>query len=283
LHDIGFLTGIFRFFGSLVDKLPSDFYDTGSVYASTVLEPVGVVGEIVPFNWPPIHTGGKIAPALAVGDTVVIKPSEQAPLTVIRIVELLNTVLPPDVLHVVPGTGRIAGQALVANPLVRMVSFTGSTDAGAAVAQTAAANNAALADGFFVPPTLFTGVTRDMRIATEEIFGPVVTVTAFDTEDEAVAIANEPEYGLLAAVYTRDSELAFRTARRLDSGMVLINNYFRGMLGTPFGGTKHSGYGREHAIATLQEFGYTKMIRFPSGTGTLPIWRGVTDVYGRAS
>jgi acyl-CoA reductase-like NAD-dependent aldehyde dehydrogenase len=391
LHDIGFLTGIFRFYGSLVDKLPSDFYDTGSVYASTVLEPVGVVGEIVPFNWPPIHAGGKIAPALAVGDTVVIKPSEQAPLTVIRIVELLNTVLPPDVLHVVPGTGRVAGQALVANPLVRMVSFTGSTNAGAAVARTAAANitpallelggknafivyadadvdraardaldggfynkgeactaasrvlvhrdahdafvsklaagvtalrvgdgadpathvgpvvtraqqqkvlgyirageaegakiaaqaslpaDPALAGGFFVPPTLFTGVTPDMRIATEEIFGPVVTVTVFDTEDEAVAIANQPEYGLLAALYTRDSERAFRTARRLDSGMVLINNYFRGMLGTPFGGTKHSGYGREHAIATLQEFGYTKMIRFPSGTGTIPTWRGVTD------
>ena len=396
LHDIGFLTGIFRFFGSLVDKLPSDFYDTGSVYASTVLEPVGVVGEIVPFNWPPIHTGGKIAPALAVGDTVVIKPSEQAPLTVIRIVELLNTVLPPDVLHVVPGTGAVAGQALVANPLVRMVSFTGSTNAGAAVASTAAANitpallelggknafivyddgdveraardaldggfynkgeactaasrvlvhrdvhdafvgrlaegvnalrvgdgadpathvgpvvtkaqqrkvldylrlgeaegakiaaqaplpsDPALAGGFFVPPTLFTGVTRDMRIATEEIFGPVVTVTVFDTEDEAVSIANQPEYGLLAAVYTRDSERAFRTARRLDSGMVLINNYFRGMLGTPFGGTKHSGYGREHALATLQEFGYTKMIRFPSGTGAIPAWRGVTDVYDTA-
>ena len=397
LHDIGFLTGIFRFFGSLVDKLPSEFYDTGSIYTSTVLEPVGVVGEIVPFNWPPIHTGGKIAPALAVGDTVVLKPSEQAPLTVIRIVELLNTVLPPDVLHVVPGAGRVAGQALAAHPLVRMISFTGSTNAGAAVARTAAGNitpallelggknafivyddadldravrdaldggfynkgeactaasrvlvhrdvhdafasklaagvtalrvgsgadpathvgpvvtkaqqqkvldyirigehegakivaqaplpaDPALAGGFFVPPTLFTGVTRDMRIATEEIFGPVVTVTAFDTEDEAVAIANEPEYGLLAAVYTRDSERAFRTARRLDSGMVLINNYFRGMLGTPFGGTKHSGYGREHAIQTLQEFGYTKMIRFPSGTGTIPTWRGVTDIYDTAA
>jgi acyl-CoA reductase-like NAD-dependent aldehyde dehydrogenase len=307
LFDIGFLVDIFRFYGSLVDKLPSEFYDKGSIYTSTVLEPVGVVGEIVPFNWPPIHSGGKIAPALAVGDTVVLKPSEQAPLTVIRIVELLNTVLPPDVLHVVPGIGAVAGQALAGHPLVRMVSFTGSTNAGAAVARTAAASitpallelggknafivyddadveravrdaldggffnkgeactaasrvivhrdvhdefvrklaagvkalrvgngaelathigpvvtkaqqqkvleyirvgeaegakiaaqaalpsDPALAGGFFVPPTLFTGVTRDMRIATEEIFGPVVTVTVFDTEDEAIAIANEPE------------------------------------------------------------------------------------------
>jgi acyl-CoA reductase-like NAD-dependent aldehyde dehydrogenase len=396
-NDITFLIGIFRFFGSLVDKLPGELYDKGSIYASTVLEPVGVVGEIVPFNWPPIHAGGKIAPALAVGDTVVLKPSEQAPLTVIRIVELLNTVLPPDVLHVVPGTGAIAGQALAANPLVRMVSFTGSTNAGAAVARTAAANitpallelggknafivyddadvdraardaldggfynkgeactaasrilvhrdvhdalvarlaaavtalrvgngadpathvgpvvtkaqqekvldyirigesegakiaaqaalpnDPALAGGYFVPPTLFTGVTRDMRIANEEMFGPVVTVTAFDTEDEAVAIANQPEYGLLAAIYTRDSERAFRIARRLDFGMVLVNNYFRGMLGTPFGGTKHSGYGREHAIETLRDFGYTKMVRFPSGTGTIPRWRGVADTFDKAS
>ena len=122
-----------------------------------------------------------------------------------------------------------------------------------------------------------------MRIATEEIFGPVVTVTVFEFEDEAVAIANEPEYGLLAAVYTRDSERAFRTARRLESGMVLINNYFPGMLGTSFGGTKHSGYGREHAIQTLQDFGYTKMIRFPSSTGSIRAFRGVTEIFDRAS
>jgi acyl-CoA reductase-like NAD-dependent aldehyde dehydrogenase len=137
-NDVSFLIAIFRFFGSLADKLPTDFYDKGAIYASTYLEPVGVVGEIIPFNWPPIHTGGKLAPALAVGNTVVIKPSEQAPLTVIRIVELLNTVLPEDVLHVVPGTGQRAGQPLVGHPKVRLVSFTGSTSAGAAVAGAAA-------------------------------------------------------------------------------------------------------------------------------------------------
>ena len=99
-----------------------------------------MVGEIIPFNWPPIHTGGKLAPALAVGNTVVIKPSEQAPLTVSRIVELLNTVLPPDVLHLLPGTGQRVGQPLAGHPKVRLVSFTGSTGAGAAVAATAAKN-----------------------------------------------------------------------------------------------------------------------------------------------
>jgi acyl-CoA reductase-like NAD-dependent aldehyde dehydrogenase len=139
-NDISFLIAIFRFFGSLIDKLPTEFYDKGAIYTSTFLEPVGVVEEIIPFNWPPIHTGGKLAPALAVGNTVVIKPSEQAPLTVIRIVELLNTVFPPDVLHLLPGTGQRVGQPLAGHPKVRLVSFTGSTGVGAAVAATAAKN-----------------------------------------------------------------------------------------------------------------------------------------------
>jgi delta 1-pyrroline-5-carboxylate dehydrogenase len=128
--DISFLIGSFRFFGGLIDKLPNEFYDKGTVYASVVLEPYGVVGGIIPFNWPPIHTGAKVAPALAVGNTVVLKPGEQAPLTIMRIVELLKDVLPPDVVHAVPGIGPIAGQALASHPLVRKISFTGSTKAG---------------------------------------------------------------------------------------------------------------------------------------------------------
>jgi acyl-CoA reductase-like NAD-dependent aldehyde dehydrogenase len=335
-----------------------------------------------------------MAPALAAGNTVVLKPSEQAPLTVMRIVVLLNTVLPADVLHAVPGTGSQVGQPLAGHPLVRMVSFTGSTGAGAAVAGTAAKNitptllelggkdamivfddadfdravqdaaeggfynkgeactatsrilvqdaiydhfveqlavavtklkvgrgtNPAvhvgpvvtrtqqqrvlsyiqagidegatiaaqaalpadpdLANGFWVAPTLFTDVTRTMRIAREEIFGPVVTVTRFSDEDEAVAITNESEYGLTSAIYTADSARGFRVARRIEAGMVFINNYFRGVLGTPFGGTKRSGYGREHAIETLREFSYTKMVRFPSGLGTIPAWRAIGDIFG---
>jgi hypothetical protein len=111
-NDINFLIGVFGFFGSLVDKLPTDFYDKGAIYTSTYLEPVGVVGEIIPFNWPPIHAGGKMAPALAAGNTVVLKPSEQAPLTVMRIVELLNGGPGPaarddrPVHHAQPGKGR---------------------------------------------------------------------------------------------------------------------------------------------------------------------------------
>jgi acyl-CoA reductase-like NAD-dependent aldehyde dehydrogenase len=134
-----------------------------------------------------------------------------------------------------------------------------------------------LGDGFWVAPTLFTDVTRDMRIVREEIFGPVVTVTRFSDEDEAVSIVNESEYGLTTAIYTADTTRGFRVARRIDVGMVFVNNYFRGVIGTPFGGTKYSGYGREHAIETLREFTYTKMVRFPSGLGTIPSWRAVGD------
>jgi hypothetical protein len=93
-------------------------------------------------------------------------------------------------------------------------------------------------------------------------------------------IANESEYGLVAAVYSRDQERAFRVARRIDAGMLFVNNYFRGILGTPFGGVKGSGYGRQHAIQTLREFGYTKMMRFPSGLGATPSWRGVNEIFG---
>jgi acyl-CoA reductase-like NAD-dependent aldehyde dehydrogenase len=394
-NDVQFLISVFRFFGSIVDKLPSgDFFDAGSIYSATVLEPFGVVGAIIPFNWPPIHTGGKIAPALAVGNTVVLKPSEAAPLTVIRIVELCTQVLPSDVLHVVPGRGAVAGQALAANANVKMVSFTGSTKADSAVAQTAAVHVApavlelggknafvvfddadldcavrdaleggfynkgeactaasrvlvqkgvaerftkqlaigvnalnvgagndprthvgpavtkaqqekvleyidvgkregarvaaegrlpsdpALAGGFFVRPTLLADVPPGARVFQEEIFGPVVTVTTFDTEEEAINIANATEYGLFAAIYTRESERALRVARRIDVGVVLINNYFRGLLGLPFGGTKHSGYGREHTVETLSHFGYRKLIRLPSGAGTWPHWRAVQEIFG---
>lgn len=107
------------------------------MYCTVFHEPYGVCCGILPFNWPPIHTGGKLAPALAAGNTMILKPGEQAPLTVIRIVEILQSVLPQDVVQIVPGLGPEVPQALITHPLVKMVSFTGSTAAGAAVAKTA--------------------------------------------------------------------------------------------------------------------------------------------------
>ncbi len=376
----------FRYFGSLIDKLPSEFYDQGSIYASVIYEPHGVVVGILPFNWPPIHVGGKLGPALAAGNTVILKPAEQAPLTVLRIVDILQDVFPADVVQVIPAAGPVVPQALISHPDVRYISFTGSTGAGRAVSKTAsetitplslelggknafivfddadvdlavrnaldgaffnqgeactaasrilvqrgihdafiskmadgvrriqvgngvektthvgplvtkdqqqkvleyirigleegaeiaaqaeAPSDPKLRNGFFVRPTLFTKVTRNMRIAKEEIFGPVVTVTCFDTYEEALSITNESEYGLVCSIHTSDMNKAWRASREVDAGIIFINNYLRNLLGTPFGGVKASGYGREHCIQTLREYSRAKNIRFPSGRGTIPSW-----------
>ncbi|KND92268.1 NAD/NADP-dependent betaine aldehyde dehydrogenase [Tolypocladium ophioglossoides CBS 100239] len=385
--DLVFLVGVFRFFGSLAGKLPSEFHDRGSMYSAVVYEPYGVCVGILPYNWPPIHAGGKLAPCLAAGNTMILKPGDQAPLTVRRIVDIMQSVLPKDVVLAVPACGPAVPQALVASPVVRAVSFTGSTAVGAAVARTAAdtikpatlelggknalivfddadlergvaealeggffnkgeactavsrvlvheaiydafveklaagvrrlvtGNGAdssthvgpciskasqqrvlayidkgrqegarllaqgappadpACKDGFFVPPTLFVDVTRDMTIAREEIFGPVSCVIKFATEAEAVAVANEPAYGLTAIILSRDHERCLRVSRQLDVGMIWFNNYYRNVMGTPFGGAKDSGYGREHCIATLREWARVKAIHQPSGLGGLTNWR----------
>ena len=129
--DLEAAIGIFEMFGRLIRDQTGESRDRGPILDVTELCPYGVVGAIIPFNWPPIHTAGKIAPALAVGNAVVLKPGEQAPLTAMRIVELVQSVLPDDVLHVVPGTAA-AGAALVAHPLVRKLSFTGAPGTGTA-------------------------------------------------------------------------------------------------------------------------------------------------------
>jgi acyl-CoA reductase-like NAD-dependent aldehyde dehydrogenase len=395
--DVQFCIDSFAFYAGLADKLPGAAFDLGPVAARTVHEPYGVVAGIIPFNWPPIHTAGKSAPALAAGNVVILKPPEQDPLTIMRIVELLAGVLPQDVLQVVPGRGPAAGAALAGHRLVERLSFTGSTatgravlklaadgitpatlelggknpilvfddaDLGAAVrgavegaffnqgeactaasrllvhdrvhdeftarlaaavrslrvgtgrdpashigpmvtaahrdrvlafAEHAVAEGAtvaatapvpadpALAGGYWVAPTLFTDVTPAMSVAREEIFGPVTAVLRFSGEglageEEAAALANDTPYGLLAAVYTADASRARRVARAVEAGVVLINNYNRAFLGTPFGGFKDSGYGREHAIESLLEFTRTKTIREPSGNGTIPVWAALDDV-----
>ncbi len=136
----------------------------------------------------------------------------------------------------------------------------------------------ALAGGYYVAPVLFRDVTPSMRIAKEEIFGPVVMAIPFRDFDDAIRIANHSEYGLVAGVYTKDTETGFRAARRIDAGIVFINNYNRGGNGTPFGGTKSSGYGRERAMMTLNEFTYVKALRIPTGIGEVPQWGALDDI-----
>ena len=383
----------FEYFASLVEVLPSQARDFGPFLDVTTLEPYGVIGGIVPFNWPPIHAAGKIAPALAVGNAIVVKPPEQTPSVVLRMVDLIAEVLPDDVVHVLPGGGPV-GAAIAGHPLVSKVSFTGSPMTGAAVMRTAAANltpslmelggknallvfddadldqallaaldggffnqgeactassrlllhesihdefvarlagaverlvvgdgadpatevgpmvtraqqervldyvqiglsegaqiaaqaplptDPALKDGFYVAPTLLIGVSREMRVANEEIFGPVLTVLRFTDEEEAVQIANGTRFGLVAGVYTQDTDRALRVGRQVRAGIVSVNNYVRAAIGSPFGGIGDSGFGREHAPETLAEYGYSKTVRLATRRSELPAWSGAVRTTG---
>ena len=329
-------------------------------------EPVGVCALITPWNWPMNQVMLKVAPALAAGCTMVLKPAEQAPLSAMLLAEMIDAAgFPPGVFNLVNGDGAGVGAHLTAHPDVNMVSFTGSTRAGVAISKAAADTvkrvslelggkgaNIIFADadekavtrgvrhcfnnsgqscnaptrmlversiydqaietaravaektevgpadiegrqigpvvsetqfnkiqylikrgidehatliagglerpdglnrGHFVRPTIFADVTPEMTIWKEEIFGPVLTMTPFDSEEEAIALANDTPYGLTNYVQTADKSRARRLARGLRSGMVEMNGKF-GAPGTPFGGMKQSGTGREGGVWGLEEF-----------------------------
>ncbi|WP_128378563.1 aldehyde dehydrogenase [Streptomyces cavernae] len=355
----------FRWYAELADKLVDESPQTNDdALALVTRDPAGVVGAVVPWNFPLLMAAWKLAPALAVGCTVVLKPAEQSPLSALRLAELATeSGLPHGVLTVVTGDG-LAGRALGRHPGVDVLAFTGSTEVGRAFAGYAAESNLkrvwlelggksaniilpdapdldvaadtaawgicynsgqmctapsrllvhrAVADevvdrvitsasaqvggdpldpattmgpmvsaaqrarvqrhidvgidegarlrhgadqpsfagGHYVKPVVFDQVTADMRIAREEIFGPVLSVLVFDDANEAIDLANNSEYGLAAAVWTRDLATAHRMSRRLHVGTVWVNCYEEGDLSVPFGGVKQSGYGRDksrHAI-----------------------------------
>jgi len=339
-------------------------------FAYTRREPHGVVGAITPYNFPLILSATKLAPALVAGNTVVHKPAQETPLSALRIAELFHEAgLPDGVLNVVTG-GPDAGAALVADPRVGKVAFTGSSAVGRAVAQAAGATlkpvtvelggkgaNLIFADadldaaigtainafvfntgqfcmagsrllverpvydavvgalqgavahvpvgdpfqdgvvigplagpkheakvreylalaagsgcqvvsgpdagsngGYFVPPTVITGVEQDSRLVQDEVFGPVLTVQPFDTEAEAVALANGTAYGLSAGLQTTDVARAHRVAAQLRAGIVWVNGWSLLDVQLPFGGTGQSGYGRENGPEALDEYLRTKSV-----------------------
>ncbi|WP_109613209.1 aldehyde dehydrogenase family protein [Pseudaminobacter salicylatoxidans] len=342
----------------------------------TVREPLGVVGAIVPWNFPLMIGMWKIAPALACGCTVVLKPAEITPLTALKIGELaLEAGLPAGTLNVVPGFGRIAGQAIVDHPDIDKVTFTGSPTVGRQILQGAAGNlkrvtlelggksaniifpdadldaavKAAAAGiffntgqvcsagsrilahesvydevverlaarastvrigdprdssagmgplvsevqmnrvldyidigrkegarlvaggnrhgerGFYVEPTVFAGVEHEMRISQEEIFGPVATVISFKDEDDALRIANGTVYSLAAGVWTADIGRAHRFTRRLKAGTVWVNTYGPTDIRLPWGGTRDSGFGREHGEEAIENFTEPKAVWINTG------------------
>ncbi|MCK8499253.1 aldehyde dehydrogenase family protein [Myxococcus fulvus] len=353
--------------GTYVQLLQEHAFEEQVGNSLVVREPVGVVACITPWNYPLHQIVAKVAPALAAGCTVVLKPSEVAPLNAFMLAEILHEAgLPPGVFNLVSGTGSVVGEALVRHPEVDMVSFTGSTRAGRRVSELAAATvkrvslelggksaSIILADanlknavkrtvgncflnsgqtctahtrmlvpralhdeaarlaaevaasftvgdpfqgeaklgpviseaqrarvreyiqqglregaklvaggpeqpeglpkGYYVKPTVFAGVTPEMSIAREEIFGPVLAILPYDDEDDAVRIANSTIYGLAGGVWSEDVEHAKRIARRMRTGQVDINGGRFNPL-APFGGYRQSGNGRELGRYGLEEF-----------------------------
>jgi len=368
--DIPGSASCIAWYGEAVDKLYDEVAPTDpSALALVTREPLGVVGAVVPWNFPLLMAAWKLGPILAAGNSVVLKPAEQSPLSALRVAELaVEAGLPEGVLNVVPGFGETAGRAIGLHPDVDAVAFTGSTEVGKlfleyagqsnmkqvslecggktpnivladapdldAAAEAAAAavffnqgeccnagtrlvvergvkealmeklleaaerwrpgdpldpevRMGAMVDavqtervmgyietgraegaslrlggrrareqsgGLFVEPTVFDDVDNAMRIAQEEIFGPVLAVLPVDDVEQAVRIGNQSLYGLAAAVWTRDIGKAHTIARRLRAGTVWINCFDEGDVTVPFGGFKQSGFGRDKSLHALEKY-----------------------------
>jgi betaine-aldehyde dehydrogenase len=380
-RDVDWAADSLDYFAGLIPEIKGEVLPTdAATVAYTLREPFGVVGKINPYNHPLRFAAEKLAAPLAAGNTVVLKPPEQAPLSSLVLGSLLQEIFPPGVVNIVTGDGPTTGAALVRHPLVRRIALIGSVEAGRAVMRAASdalktvtlelggknplilfpdvdpgeAADAAvgamnlnragqscsstsrifvhrslhaafidallarlrdlrmgppeadesqvgcliskeqfekvmayieagrregarllcgggppedpvLQSGYFVEPTVFDDVRPEMRIAQEEIFGPVMAVLTWDDEDEMIRQANGVIYGLSAAIYTRDHAHAQRVARRIEAGYIWVNIPGGHALGLPYGGVKQSGIGREECLEELLSYTQVKSIRMRLG------------------
>jgi gamma-glutamyl-gamma-aminobutyraldehyde dehydrogenase len=373
--DLPSVIETFQFMAECIDKLEGSVTNTQAEVMHFVLrEPLGVVGAISPWNYPLLMAAWKVAPALAAGNCVVLKPAEQAPLSCLRLAELfVEAGGPPGVFNVVNGIGEVAGKALALHGDVDKITFTGSTEVGKLMLQYAGQSNMkrvslecggkspqifmgdlpdlgravtaafngiyanmgevcnagsrllversiydqfverfvaegqdayvpgdpldpstnlgplvtheaqqrvlsyidagtkagatlkfggtvpqGLGQGAYITPALFTEVDNSMRIAREEIFGPVATIIPFDGADEAVRIANDTIYGLAAGIWTRDLTRAHRLIRDIEAGVIWVNCFDEGDMTQPFGGYKQSGNARDKCLESIRSYTQSK-------------------------
>ncbi len=387
--DIPLVVDHFRYFaGALRAQEGSISEIDETTVAYHFHEPLGVVGQIIPWNFPILMAAWKLAPAIAAGNCVVLKPAEQTPVSILKFMEVIGDLLPPGVVNIVNGFGAEAGQALAASSRIAKIAFTGSTPTGAHILKCAAENiipstvelggkspniyfddvlsqeddyvskciegavlaflnqgevctcpsrllvqeniyddfvakvvertkkiqrgnpldlntmvgaqaskeqfdkilgyldigkqegaevllgggienvGESLSQGYYIQPTLLKG-TNDMRVFQEEIFGPVVSVTTFKDEADALAIANDTEYGLGAGVWTRDMNRAYRMGREIQAGRVWTNCYHHYPTHAAFGGYKKSGFGREGHKKALEHYQQTKNLLVSYGVNPM--------------
>ncbi|KAF7122674.1 hypothetical protein CNMCM5793_000784 [Aspergillus hiratsukae] len=381
--DLGNAAGCIRYYGGWADKIHGQTIDTNpETLTYTRHEPIGVCGQIIPWNFPMLMWSWKIGPAVAAGNTIILKTAEQTPLSALYAAQLIKEAgFPPGVINIISGFGRTAGAAIASHMDIDKVAFTGSTLVGRNILQAAAKSNLkkvtlelggkspnivfADADienalkwvsfgiyfnhgqcccagsrvlvhesiyekflarfkeraeqikvsdpfdpqtfqgpqvsqlqfdrimgyiqdgkqagarvitggerhgdkGYFIKPTIFADVNGDMKIVQEEIFGPVCTVQKFSTEEEAIKLANNTNYGLASAVHTSDLNTAIRVSNAIKAGTVWVNNYNMISYQAPFGGFKESGLGRELGAYALENYTQIKTVHIRTGDCPFP-------------